>query len=173
MKKYFSIGILALVLASCNAYNVRTDYAPSVVFEDLKTYSIRTEDLKLNDIDRDRVVNEIQKQLQLKSFQESSTPDLIINIKAKHKKINTIHYPSMGFYGMWGWGFGMGMHPRWSSEHNEGSLVIDVVDAKTSKLIWQGMGEGVMVDSPKRKQKQIPRLVGEILKDFPPKGKAK
>jgi hypothetical protein len=47
-------------------------------------------------------------------------------------------------------------------------LIIDIVDAKTGKLVWQGIGSGINVDSPKSKQKQIPAIVAEIMANYPP-----
>ena len=73
---------------------------------------------------------------------------------------------------MWGWGgpygWGWGMNRTWTSEYNRGSLIIDIVDAKTNKLVWQGVGSGINVDSPKSKQKQIPAIVTEMMANYPP-----
>ena len=43
-----------------------------------------------------------------------------------------------------------------------------MIDANTNKLVWQGIGSGINVDSPKSKQKQIPAIVAEIMADYPP-----
>lgn len=69
----------------------------------------------------------------------------------------------------YGWGFG-GSY-TWTSNYNTGSLVIDLVDAKTQKLVWQGIGDGISVDSPKAKQKQIPEIVTDIMAKYPPERK--
>ncbi len=63
---------------------------------------------------------------------------------------------------MWGWGggfgWGIGMNRTWSSNYNEGAIIIDLIDSKTNKLVWQGIGSGISVDRPQAKQKQILRL---------------
>ena len=59
-----------------------------------------------------------------------------------------------------------------TSYYNEGALVLDLIDARTQKLVWQGIGSGISVDSPKAKQKQIPEIIAEIMANYPPqKGK--
>lgn len=173
MKKYIFLLLASttLGLSSCSSYNVRSDYAETANFNNYKTYKLRIDDLKLNDIDKDRVLNEVSKQLQMKGLSAGENPDLIINVKANHKKIKDIQSGSP--YGMYGWGgsfgWGIGMNRTWSSNYNEGALVLDLIDARTNKLVWQGIGSGISVDSPRAKQKQIPQIVAEIMANYPPK----
>ncbi|MHA6696283.1 DUF4136 domain-containing protein [Chryseobacterium sp. A301] len=173
MKKYTFLLFIAasLVVASCSPFQVRSDYAETTNFNQYRTYQLRIQDLKLNDIDKDRVLNEISKQLQTKGLTPSQNPELIINVKARHKNVNDIHTSNpYGLYG-WGspWGWGFGMQRTWSTNYNRGGLVIDLIDAKTQRLVWQGIGDGISVDSPKQKQKQIPQIIEEMMANYPPK----
>lgn len=163
----------ALGLTSCSSFQVKSDYSATANFSDYKTYLFRTDDLKLNDLDKDRVLNELSKQVQAKGLTSSQTPDLIINVKASHKKIQDIQTSYGAGFG-WGrpYGFGFGVGNTWTNNYNSGTIVVDMIDAKTQKLIWQGSGSGISVDSPRSKQKQIPEIVAEIMKNYPPqKGK--
>ncbi|GAB0156730.1 DUF4136 domain-containing protein [Chryseobacterium sp. Alg-005] len=175
MKKYIFILLAsaALGLTSCSPFQVRSDYAETANFNSYKTYKLRIDDLKLNDIDKDRVLNELSKQIQSKGLTSGENPDLIINVKANHKKVTDITTNSP--YGMWGWGgpfgWGVGMSRTWSSNYNEGALIIDLIDARTNKLVWQGIGSGISVDSPRAKQRQIPEIVAEIMANYPPQRK--
>ena len=92
MKRYFLLlaASVALVVTSCTPFQVKTDYAQTAQFTDYKTYQFRVDDLKINDLDKDRVLNEVAKNLQSKGLSASQTPDLIINLKASHKKIEDI-----------------------------------------------------------------------------------
>lgn len=159
-----------VLLNSCSPFQVRTDYADTARFTDYKTYQFRVDDLKINDLDQDRVLNEVAKNLQLKGLTASQNPDLIINLSASHKKIEDTRIDSnFGLYG-WGrpYGWGLGVNRAWTNSYNSGSLVIDIIDAKTNKLVWQGIGSGISVDSPKSKQKQIPAIIAEIMANYPP-----
>ena len=175
-KKYIFLLLASatLGLTSCSSFNVRSDYAETANFNEYKTYKLRIDDLKLNDIDKDRVLNEVSRQLQTKGLSVSDNPDLIVNVKANHKKIQDVQ--STQPYGMYGWGgpfgWGVGVNRTWTSNYTEGALIIDLIDAKTQKLVWQGVGSGISVDSPKQKQKQIPEIVSKIMANYPPqKGK--
>lgn len=172
MKKYFIYAALSatLGLTSCSPFQVRSDYAETANFGNYHTYKLRIDDLKLNDIDKDRVLNELSKQLQSKGLSVGENPDLIVNVKANHKQVHDIQsaspYGIYGFGGRFGWGFGMSR--TWNDTYNTGSLIVDMIDAKTQKLVWQGIGEGISVDSPKAKQKEVPEIVGEIMANYPP-----
>lgn len=171
MKKYFFMVLASatLGLSSCSPFQVSSDYAETANFNSYKTYKLRIDDLKMNDIDKDRVLNEVSKQLQAKGLSVGDNPDLIVNLKANHKRIRDVQSSPYGMYG-WGgpWGWGMGASRTWSSNYTEGALVIDLIDARTQKLVWQGSGNGIAVDSPRAKQKQIPEIVGEIMANYPP-----
>lgn len=174
MKKLviFSLAIATLgSIVSCSPFNIRSDYASTADFNSYKTYKLRIDDLKLNDIDKDRVLNEISKQLKTKGLSVAENPDLIINIKARHKKVQDIQSSSP--YGMWNWGYpwgwGFGVSHTWTSNYNQGGLIVDFIDSKSQKLVWQATGDGIYVDSPNKKQKQIPKMVEELLANYPPK----
>jgi len=172
-KKYLFTILMAatLGLSSCSPFQVRSDYAETANFNSYKTYKLRIDDLNLNDIDKDRVLNEVSKQLQMKGMNAGENPDLIVNIKANHKKVTDVQTSRP--FGMYGWGgsfgWGVGVNRTWTSNYNQGALILDLIDAKTQKLVWQGIGNGISVDSPKAKQKQIPEIVAEIMANYPPK----
>ncbi|HFK5584379.1 TPA: DUF4136 domain-containing protein [Elizabethkingia anophelis] len=175
MKNYVIIALAAiLILGSCSPFNVRSDYDQSASFNQYRTYEIRQNDLKLNDIDRERVIGSIRQQMNAKGLTEASPADLVINLKATHKEIQDIQTTSPWGYGWgmgWGgpyWGMGWGYNRTYTDYYNRGTLVMDFVDSRTNKLVWQGIGSGLNVDSPKTKAKQIPNMVAEVLKNYPP-----
>lgn len=171
MKKYLFLLLTAtLSLVSCSPFLVRSDYAETANFNQFKTYKLRVDDLNVNDLDKDRVLNALSKQLQSKGLVAGDDPDLIVNVKANHKKVTDIQTTNSFGYG-WGspWGWGFGVNRTWANQHNRGSLTIDIIDAKTQKLVWQAVGDGISVDSPRSKQKQIPQILEEMMSQYPPK----
>ena len=166
---------VGLGVSSCSPFQVNTDYSATTNFNDFKTYLFRTDDLKLNDLDKDRVLNELSKQIQAKGLKPAQDPDLIINVKVSHKKIQDVTTSAnlgWGWGRPYGWGGGFGVGNTWTNTHNSGTIVVDMIDAKTQKLVWQGIGSGISVDSPKSKQKQIPEIIEDIMANYPPeKGK--
>ncbi len=70
-------------------------------------------------------------------------------------------------YDQWKGGAETGVTEANYSQSLQGTLVIDLIDAQTSTLIWRGMGSGaVNSDEPGAK---APEAVKKIMKSFPPK----
>lgn len=170
--KYLSLlaGVL-VVLASCSPFKVVSDYDRNADFSHYKTYTLRLDELNLNDIDESRVTGELQRQLALKNILPADSADLVISIKASHKTVRNNYITPSIHLGSWGrWlGGGVSLGRTISNEYNQGTLIFDFIDTKTGKLIWQSTGSGIKVDSPESKQKQIPEIITEMLKNFPPK----
>ena len=51
----------------------------------------------------------------------------------------------------------------------EGTLFIDLIDAKTKELIWQGEGTGYLTKNTDKKDARIKEFVAKILDQYPPK----
>jgi len=77
-----------------------------------------------------------------------------------------------GWGSPWGWGWGypwaMGYGGSNVSTTTEGTLYIDIIDAKTNELIWQGMGTASLVRNMEKKEARIKEIVSKILEKYPP-----
>jgi hypothetical protein len=88
----------------------------------------------------------------------------------------TNHYGGGGPYGYYGgfrygagWGWGMGYSTTSYSEYDYlvGTLVCDVFDSKSKNLVWQGVVSGEIDENPKNRERNIPRVVKELMKRYP------
>ena len=109
--------------------------------------------------------------MQKKGFTKSETPDLLINIFTKEKQQVDVNQFSMG----WGYGWGMGWNPwMWGGNTNmvntytEGTLFIDLIDAKKKEMVWQGEGQGNLTKNSSEKEGVIDEFVRRILEQYPP-----
>jgi hypothetical protein len=50
----------------------------------------------------------------------------------------------------------------------EGTLFIDLIDAKKKELIWQGEGNGILTKDTNKKDALIKEFVTKILAQYPP-----
>jgi hypothetical protein len=74
-----------------------------------------------------------------------------------------------GMNGWGGWGAGgMGEATITPRNYKEGTLVIDMYDAKTKQLIWQGSAEGTLSDKADKNEKNLNKAVAKMFKNFPP-----
>jgi hypothetical protein len=89
-------------------------------------------------------------------------------------------YDGLGGGGGWGWrrfgvgGFGGGFGESETTEqdYKDGTLVLDMFDAKTKQLIWRGSAEDTLSNKTEKNEKNLDKGVAKMLKDFPP-GSAK
>lgn len=176
----FSLLVLTvLILSACGSgIKISTDYDKNVSFDKYKTYSFYQFTDKgpgLSELNRDRIISSIKKELEAKGFTENNaTPDFLVNATtlAKDKKQvtgTTNYYGYGGYYRPYSWGPGFGGTTTYNVyEYRDGSLIIDLVDASTKKLVWQGTGNKE-IDMPlKNAEKVIPEAVTKILASFPP-----
>lgn len=107
---------------------------------------------------------------------ESQNPDLLLQFHTYTQRVRRNYYggggyPMMMGWGRFGWGmpyyggYGLGGYP-YSSTGTDGTLILDVVDAKTGDIIWQKAISGD-VSNPNRLDKQINKGVKKLMKDFP------
>jgi hypothetical protein len=75
----------------------------------------------------------------------------------------------------WGYGWGWGWNPylwggrnTYATSSTEGTLYIDLIDARKNELIWQGEGVGYLTENRREKEKRINEFVAKILEQFPP-----
>ncbi len=50
----------------------------------------------------------------------------------------------------------------------EGTLFIDLIDAKKKEMIWQGEGIGTLTKNTDKKDEVVAEFVGKILAQYPP-----
>lgn len=132
--------------------------------------------------------NLVSKGLQL----NRKNPDLIVNYTAIVGRGTRTNYYSAGYYGYpgwgwgpgWGFGFGWGWGGRWGwarpyyyygspfaygptyseKEHyKEGTLIIDLIDSHTHKIVWRGFGVGEVHKNPQKTIEDLPKVVDGVL----------
>jgi len=187
MKSHFlpakMLGLIFLIAFawSCEpSLKVSTDYDKSITFGQYKTFSMYTSDQKdesLSQLNHDRIVNSIRSEMTKKGFQEtSSSPDLLVHPVTIFKdrmavSSTTNYYGYGGAYRPYYWGGGMGVSgtTNYDVQHyKDGSLIIDVVDAKSNKLVWQGTGNKEIDKPAKDPDAAISKAVTSIMAGFPP-----
>lgn len=163
--------ILALfsfvLLTSCNAVNVSTDYDRSVNFTSYKTYSFHQkgiDKLNINDLDKSRIISSIDREMATKGFTKvKSDADLVINILVSSSQ--EVRVDNDYRYGYWGGGYPV------VSDYTAGKIILDIIDDKRNILVWQGVGSDLNLSNVSSKNEKIPQAINEILTKFPPQVK--
>ena len=174
------VAILFLVSGCGTPLKVTSDYDKSVNFKNYKTFSIynlKTQG-SVSELNADRIVAAIRSEMIKKGFTEASreTADVLVNamiiLKDKQEVTATTNYYGYGgayrSYGYYGGGMGSGSTSVSTYEYKAGTFVIDVVDNKSQKMIWEGTGNKDIDSVPKNPDEVIKNGVANIMASFPP-----
>ncbi|AWK04599.1 DUF4136 domain-containing protein [Flavobacterium crocinum] len=165
---------LLLILSSCSSVTVYSDYDKTVDFAPYKTYAYfkpGIDKVEISDLDKRRILRAIDDQMQAKGFTKSDNPDMLVNIFTKSREQVDVNQFSAGWGYGWGWGWNPWMmygNQTTVSTSTEGTLYIDLIDAKKKEMIWQGEGIGTLTRNIDKKDERIAEFVGKILAQYPP-----
>jgi hypothetical protein len=183
MKQINALGLVfmtaILFASSCEpSLKVTSDYDKSANFQPYKTFRMATLDIQhqsISQLNQSRIINAVKSEMTKKGFQEAADPDLEVNaaVVLKDEKsvtANTNYYGYGGYYRPYAWGGGMSSGYTTYSVQNykDGSLIIDVADAKTKKLLWEGIGNKEIDKPASDPDKAISDAVAAIMASFPP-----
>lgn len=171
--RLFSL-VLLLVLASCSSVRVASDFDKSAAFDQYKTFAYHKpsiDKVEISDLDKKRILRAIDEELLAKGFSKSENPDVLISIFTKDNQRVDVWNNNFGWGWGWGWNPWMWGGRTSVSTVNEGTLYIDIIDAKKKELVWQGEGSGVLTQNSKKKDERVREFVKKILAQYPPKEK--
>jgi len=162
---------LAAGLVACSTVTVSTDYDPAANFAQYKTFTIMPlEQFKNIPITADRIKMAITQAMQARGLQPASGPaDLEVNVFAKLAQ--ETQATTTGGYGGWGYrGWGGGMSTTTVQDVAVGTLVVDLVDAKTNKPVWRGMASDTIAQNKTGEQKQeaLNYAMNQMFEKYPP-----
>jgi len=161
------IGMMFLFAGKSSAQQVKTDYDRSVNFGQYKTYSwerVKTQD----PLFVDRIKSSVNSALAAKGWtQVDSGGDVsivAIEITRNQQTLNTF-YDGLG--GGWRWG-GFGQATTTTETYKVGTLVVDLFDTKTKKLVWRGISSDTLSNNSDKNIKNLNKGVEKMFKQFPP-----
>ena len=171
---------LSLVGAGAFAQDIKVDYDKAADFTKYKTFAIKLGTSWNNPLSEKRVITEIQQGLTEKGWTptDEAKADALVVIHGateKQKSLNTFYsgggYGGYGWRGGWGGGMG-GTSTTTVDEYTVGTLVVDIFDAKTKKLVYRGTAQDELSDKPEKNAKKLAKASDKLFKNFPP-GSAK
>jgi hypothetical protein len=176
MKRAFIyLGFVVFTMLSCKSTKYNSDYNHNIDFSEYKTFGFSdlSQKLPVDDIVKSRIFDAIEKNLTAKGFQKSDQPDLLVDLGLqleKKKNYSNSHVNLRGYFGKKRrLSVGVGKNFANDREYTVGTLVLDLVDAKSSDetLVWKGDIEGV-VKPESSSQQNITAAINQLLASFPP-----
>src|SRR5882672_5539318 len=166
-KIFASVGIVLLAATASFAQQVKTDYDRSADFHQYKTYSwekVQTQDPLMVD----RIKTAVNAALTAKGWTpvESGGDVAVVAIEMTktNRTLNTF-YDSFG--GGWRWGGGFGEATTTTNTYKVGTLVVDLFDANTKKLIWRGSSSDTLSNKSDKNIRNLDKEAEKMFDHFP------
>jgi hypothetical protein len=168
-------GILVLSIvgfaAACSSISTSSDYDQTYDFSTLKNYAwaeVAGDKQQTDQITLRRIIQNTDQVLAGKGFVKSDPKDASFLVAIQTGVQQETQYTTYG-YGVGAWRGG-GMATTTAQNYDEGTLILDVVDAKKKELVWRGSANGTLDPGASADQKasNVTEAVTKILADFPP-----
>ena len=161
------MGMVFLFAGKSSAQQVKTDYDRNANFGQYKTYSweqIQTQDPLMVD----RIKGAVNAALAAKGFmQVASGGDLSIVAMETTQNQQSLDTFYNGFGGGWRWG-GFGDATTTTETYNVGTLVVDLFDTATKKLVWRASASDTLSNKSEKNIDNLDKGVEKMFKKFPP-----
>lgn len=163
------VALAVIALGGCggSSMKVSTDYDRSANFAPLKTYSWRVEQQLPNPLMGQRLVEAVDANLKAKGFTrvESGGDITVTYHAAADKTVDVQSFQSGGPYSCWG---GC-MTSTTVTPVTVGTVIVDLVDTKTNKMLWRGSATDTVSGDPKENEGKINEGIHRMFEKFPPK----
>lgn len=193
MKKQviFMIVGLTAMLSACSSYNYYavsnkplSGYGSYAWIPEGKSKASKIYD---NDVATDRIVEATAKELEGRGLKlDNHKPDILVRytavVNTEVKQVNEPMYynaparfsPRLAYYR----GRAFRYYSYWNPlpvyvgndlrnvRVKEGSIMLDLIDRKTSKVVWRGWAEGE-ITNPEKALNELPKVISNIFKKLP------
>jgi hypothetical protein len=175
--------VLSLIfISSCTAVKTTSSFDKKAAFDSFTTIdwiqrtddSFQGPDYAYNEERRELLKTVIQEVLVSKQLNfDASDPDLLVGFHAiveEKRQLFTESKEMMNPYStpISYWDDYENYYNREYGTFLKGSLIVDIIDTKTGRVIWQGAAKRYMENIPNVTRKDMQKAISKMLKDFPP-----
>jgi Domain of unknown function (DUF4136) len=160
-----AFGAMLGFLQTAQAQQVSVNYNHDKSFAQYHTYAWGAADKNriANSILAQEAQQDINSALQAKGLtmvQENQNPDLIVVMGGGAREQTS--------YDVWGMrGIGGGMGGITPEQNVEGTLIVNLYDAKAQSLVWRGMAEKSLDKNGDKNQKHVAKAIEKMFKHWP------
>lgn len=171
---------IAWVLSGCETVSVTTDHDPAAHFSKYKTYALAppSRGQTMSPVSEAALRDSLRAELAKRGLTEAPGRKADLDI-VRHvfiqQKISVSQYTDWGYGHLGGWPYGYGYYGMWTgapitytdvNQYNEGTMILDFVDARTKKLVFRGTGKAV-VGGPEANAAKIREGVAKMVAAYP------
>jgi hypothetical protein len=173
MKKRVFAAVALCFLLSTVAFAQKTDidWDRSANFSNFHTYMWLQSPHPAKGLWHQRIMDAVDQQLQAKGLTKvDSNADLTVGYSNSIHDQKEVIGSGYGFGPGWGWGYwGPGNVTYNTYVTKEGTLVVELADAKNKQMLWRGSATNTISDNSNKNINNLDKAVTKLFKNFPPK----
>lgn len=177
-----AVYLMVVFLCGCNTMDISTEYDKSSDFSTLQTFdwipnppALPNSPLINPPLLDSQIRNAVESELSTLGYAKVSEvdPDFLVQYHAAiEKQIDVIELDNFYLrdpHNRYHSGWGSPHLQRHVFQYDVGSLILDIFDTKTKKVIWRGSAQAEVNTniSPGERKLRINKAVGEMLAEFP------
>jgi Domain of unknown function (DUF4136) len=163
MRNWIIVVALLAAPAPTFAQKVNVDSDRSAAFARYRTYAWTAGTPAANPLAQNRIHAAVESQLAAHGFTPAATPDVFVaTIVVTHQQKELV---ANGFGG----GFMLGGYATATVQtYEQGTLVVDLYDARTKQLVWRGKGTDMLSDKPEKNTAKMNKAIAKMFEQYPP-----
>lgn len=157
---------LAVLLMATVAYaqKVNVDSDPAAPFATYKTYAWVDGTPAPNPLNEDRLHSAVDARLALAGLRMNTTnPDVVVATHVTTQEHQKLVANGFGYGPWWGGGYGTAK----VETYVEGTLVVDLYDANTKKMVWRGVATATASDKPTKNMSKMNKALDKMFEKLP------
>jgi uncharacterized protein DUF4136 len=164
--------VLPVAVRPSLAQTVKADYDKQTDFKKYKSFAFRKGTPAPTPFAQERIEAAIANQLKARGMNPSETPDLLVFTHtqlSKEQRMDSTTFGYGGYPGWGGWGGGFATSSVSVTEIPIGTVVIDLVDAKSDTLLWRGVASDTLLTNPtpEKSEKRINKAIAKLFYKYP------
>jgi hypothetical protein len=158
-----TLALASLMATAAFAQHVTTDSAPGAPFASYRTFAWTPGTPAAISLTEQRIHADVNSQLQAKGLtQVNANPDLYV---ATHVMKQQVPEVIADGFGPW-WGYGGGMAAV--QTYTKGTIVVDLYDAATKKMVWRGVATSTLSSKPSKNTVKLDKALTKMFERYPP-----
>lgn len=185
MKKpilYFAVSLLILLISCKTSFKVSSEdlsgnnLAKTKTFKFFNPANMPESNFAFSDTNKKRLFDAVAEEMKKRGYTSRQNADIIIKIQGGTSREVENREPYYGYNDYYSRYYYGGYYPySWSRDpwmYDDISkkmtvIIIDIMDAESDKLIWQGTGSGVLSEKPEMVEMNLRKAVSDIFLEFP------
>jgi hypothetical protein len=166
------LGAAVATAPAAHAQTAKADFDKNLDFSKYKTFAFKKGTDAPTPFAQERIVAAIANQLKARGLTQAEPADLLVYTHTQvstEKRVDTTGFGYGGYPGWGGWGGGFTTSSAVVTEIPIGTVMVDVVDAKTNELAWRGIASDTLSSNPtpEKSEKRINKAMNKLFTKYP------